>query len=51
MKLARVIHQGRAHLALVDEENQAVDLVGGLLARDLNPVRAVIERRIGEQEL
>ena len=51
MKLARVIHQEHVHLALVDEENQAVDLVGGLLARNLNPVLAVIERRIGEQEL
>lgn len=51
MKLARVIHQGHVHLALVDEGAQAVDLVDGLLAHDVNPVLAVIERRIGKEEL
>ena len=51
MKLARVIHQGRIKLALVKEEELEVLLLDTLLAHDLNPVRTVIERRLGEEEL
>ena len=51
MKLARVIHQQRIKLVLVEEEEQSVVLIGGAFAFDLNPVQTVIERRIREAEL
>lgn len=51
MKLARVIHQQHVKLALVDEAQRSVVLIGGALAFDLNPVRTVIERRLREHEL
>ncbi len=51
MKLARVVHQGRISLALVEEEHRQVALVGGPLAHDPDPVRSVIERRMSEKEL
>lgn len=51
MKLARVVHQSRHRLALVEEERREVLLIDGPLAHDPNPVRTVIERRMGEAEL
>ncbi|HEY1398761.1 fumarylacetoacetate hydrolase family protein [Roseateles sp.] len=51
MKLARVIHQGRIKLALVEEEGLEVLLLDRLLAHDPNPVRTVIERRLSAKEL
>ena len=51
MKLARVIYQERVRLALVEADKGEALLIDGLLTHDLNPVRTVIERRIGEAEL
>lgn len=51
MKLARVIHQQKIKVALVEEECQEVALIGGSLAFEANPVRAVIERRLRQLEL
>ena len=44
MKIARVEHAGQVHLALVDEGQQQVALVGGPLAQDPNPVLTVIQQ-------
>lgn len=51
MKLARVIHDGRIHAALVEEGAGQVITLGGALALHRNPVLAVIERRMTRAEL
>jgi 2-keto-4-pentenoate hydratase/2-oxohepta-3-ene-1,7-dioic acid hydratase in catechol pathway len=51
MKLARVIHENKVTLALVEEGKQEVVLIGGAMAFDANPVRTVIERRTSENHL
>lgn len=51
MKIGRVSHQARVRLVLVDEANKKVRFVGGSYAHHLNPVQAVIERRLGAAEL
>lgn len=44
MKIARVEHDGQVHLALVDEAQQQVALVGGAWAQDPNPVLTAIQQ-------
>src|SRR6478609_7822473 len=51
MKIGRVSHQGRVRMVVVDEANRKVAFIGGSLASHLNPVQAVIERRITASEL
>ena len=51
MKIGRVSHLGRVRMVLVDEANATVRFIGGSFASHLNPVQAVIERRIKAAEL
>jgi|UniRef100_UPI001FD31D2B 2-keto-4-pentenoate hydratase/2-oxohepta-3-ene-1,7-dioic acid hydratase in catechol pathway len=51
MKIGRVSHQGRVRMVLVDEAGSKVTFVGGVFSNHLNPVQAVIERRITAAEL
>lgn len=53
MKVGRVFHEGRVRMVLVDEAKSKVAFIGGSASSHLNPVQAVIERRItaGELEL
>lgn len=51
MKIGRVSYQSRVRLVLVDEASSKVSFIGGSLAHHLNPVQAVIERRITAAEL
>lgn len=51
MKIARVIHQGRTQLALIEEETAQAVILGGSLSFHPNPVLAVIERRLTKADL
>ncbi|MFS2034074.1 fumarylacetoacetate hydrolase family protein [Polaromonas sp. CT11-55] len=51
MKIGRVSYQGRVRMVLVDEASSKVSFVGGSFAQHLNPVQAVIERRMTAAEL
>lgn len=51
MKIGRVSHQAQVRMVLVDEAGKKVRFVGGSFAQHLNPVLAVIERRISLAEL
>lgn len=51
MKIGRVSHQARVRLVLVDEARKSVRFVGGSFAYNLNPVQAVIERRLCAADL
>jgi len=51
MKIARVEVDGKARLALVDEQKKEVALVGGELASHPNPVLAVIQQGIPAAQL
>ncbi len=51
MKIGRVSHQARVRLVLVDEARKSVRFVGGSFAYNLNPVQAVIERRLSAADL
>ncbi|MDW5442630.1 fumarylacetoacetate hydrolase family protein [Polaromonas sp. SM01] len=51
MKIGRVSYQGRVRMVLVDEASSKVTIIGGSFAQHLNPVQAVIERRITAAEL
>ncbi len=51
MKLGRVNSEGRASLALVDEQAQQALLIGGALQDHPNPVLAVIEQGISAAQL
>lgn len=51
MKIARVIHQGRTQLALIEEETAQAVFLEGSLSFHPNPVLAVIERRLTKADL